>query len=565
MGELIVGTRGSALALTQTGLVRDALLEAHPGKDLTVRIERITTTGDARADLPLAQLGRGVFVSEIETALRDGRVDFAVHSAKDMPSTLPDDLVIAAFLPRADARDVVISRFGGLRDLPAGARVGTSSPRRACLLRAVRPDVQPVDIRGNVDTRIRKLHAGEFDALILAAAGLIRLGRESEITEWLDPNAMIPSVGQGALAVEARAGDAATIALLGVLDDHRTRVAVTAERAFLAELGAGCRAAAAAHAEWKDGETRLTAFIGGPDGRHVRTERVAPHGEPAAAVLGRTVARELMRAGGARFLARGDSGLREKRIAITRAAAQSGELVGLLQANGAEAFSCPTIDIAPPDDAHALDSLLAHVGDAEWMVFTSSNAVEPVAARLAQLGRSLPPICRIAAIGDATAAAALASFGHVDFMPSRATAQALGRALPLNEGNLVLIPQGDIAREELVDLLRERGARVIAATAYRTLPGRGAEMLATLVRDGQLDAVVFTSPSTLRMAPVAVGELVRLGERAPVAVCIGPTTASAARAAGLTSIAEARTQSVGGIVEALERVFSGSATQLVAG
>jgi hydroxymethylbilane synthase len=296
---LTVGTRGSALALAQTQLVLDALRQRWPGLD--VHVERITTTGDARRDVPLAALGRGAFVSEIEAALRERRVDVAVHSAKDLPSRLPPELRLAAILERADPRDVLVSRDGAtLRDLPAGARIGTGSPRRACQLRAARPDVEVLGVRGNVDTRLRKLAAGEFDALVLAAAGMIRLGRGHEATEWLDPTVMLPAVAQGAIAVEVRVDDRDVVDLVAPLDHAATAAAVMAERAFLARLGAGCTAAVAAHAtETADGLS-LVGLIGAPDGRCVRGTRAGTAAD--AEQLGDALAAELLEAGGAAFL-----------------------------------------------------------------------------------------------------------------------------------------------------------------------------------------------------------------------------------------------------------------------
>ena len=297
---LTVGTRGSALALAQTQLVLDALHQRWP--DLEVRVERITTTGDAQRDVPLATLGRGAFVSEIEAALRERRIDVAVHSAKDLPSQLAPELRIAAILERADPRDVLVSREGvGLRDLPVGARIGTGSPRRACQLRAMRLDVQVLDVRGNVDTRLRKLAAGEFDALVLAAAGMIRLGRADEATEWLDPMLMLPAVAQGAIAVEVRANDQETLDLVAPLEHTPTAAAVTAERAFLARLGAGCTAAVAAYAtQSANGELSLAGLIGASDGRHVRGTRAGAVAD--AEHLGGGLASELLEAGGAVFL-----------------------------------------------------------------------------------------------------------------------------------------------------------------------------------------------------------------------------------------------------------------------
>jgi len=306
---LTIGTRGSALALVQTGLVRAAILASSP--ELTVEVRRITTRGDAILDRPLADVAvtdKGLFVEEIEAALRDGRIDLAVHSAKDLPSLLPPDMMIAAFTERADPRDVLVSAHGTLDALPEGARVGTSSPRRACQLRAARPDLTVLDIRGNVDTRLRKLAEGRYDAIVLAAAGLLRLGREAEITEWFTPARMLPAVGQGALAIETRANDPQIAALLAPLAHGATMAALEAERAFLAAASGGCSAVVAAYAEVQSGamggELRLTGLIGGIDGAQVRDTRA---GHPAeGARLGTELAAALLAQGGAWLLARGD-------------------------------------------------------------------------------------------------------------------------------------------------------------------------------------------------------------------------------------------------------------------
>jgi porphobilinogen deaminase len=270
---LTIGTRASTLALTQTDQVCALLQAAHPDVELEVR--HISTRGDRITDRPLAELGRnGVFVTEIESALREGAIDLAVHSAKDLPSRLSADMRIGALLPREDPRDVLISSRGSLASLPSGAQVGTSSPRRAAQLRAARPDLVPIDIRGNVDTRLRRLARGDYDALLLAAAGLIRLGRAGEITEWLGPAVMLPAVGQGALALEVRADAAATLAIIAPLNDARTAAAVAAERAFLARLGGDCAAVAAAFATvTPDGALEISAMIGSGAGNLIRESR----------------------------------------------------------------------------------------------------------------------------------------------------------------------------------------------------------------------------------------------------------------------------------------------------
>ena len=293
---LTVGTRGSALALTQTESVIAMLRALHPGLD--VRVERITTKGDVMRDVPLATLGgRGVFVDAIEEALRLKVIDLAVHSAKDLPSRVPPDLAIGAFLERADPRDVLISHAGPLRDLPRGARVGTSSLRRVSQVHAVRPDLDTRDLRGNVDTRLRKLDAGDYDAIVLAGAGLLRLGLEERVTEWLSAESMLPSPGQGALAVEIRADGDELQDLVRPLAHAPTEAALAAERAFLARLGAGCAAAVGAYATLGD-DDRLTlrAMIGTADGRSVRWRENGDRG--GASALGERVADHLLNTGG---------------------------------------------------------------------------------------------------------------------------------------------------------------------------------------------------------------------------------------------------------------------------
>lgn len=249
---LRLGTRASALAMTQSGHVADAL-RARLGRE--VELVEVTTHGDV-SRAPLAQIGgTGVFVSALRDALLAGEVDLAVHSLKDLPTTPADGIALAAVPPREDSRDVVIARDGlTLGELPVGSRVGTGSPRRAAQLAALGLGLEIVPIRGNVDTRIGKIAAGEVDAVLLARAGLARLGRVDEVTEVIDPFQMLPAPGQGALAVECRADDVSLVEALSVLDDPATRAAVTAERAVLATLEAGCSAPVGALGEVVEGD-----------------------------------------------------------------------------------------------------------------------------------------------------------------------------------------------------------------------------------------------------------------------------------------------------------------------
>jgi hydroxymethylbilane synthase len=299
---IVVGTRASALAQWQTRHVIDLVRQRVPG--VAFAVEEISTRGDRTQDahVPLAQLGdKSLFVAELEQALLAGRVDMAVHSLKDLPGTLDPQLAIAAVPPRADARDAAIARSGHrLEDLPPGAVVATSSLRRRAQVLALRSDLRVEEIRGNVDTRLRKALAPDGPAAtILAVAGLTRLGLEPAITELLPVEQMVPAVGQGALAVEVRAGDLDLRRLLRGIDDRTSRLAVTAERAVLAALGGGCQVPLGAHASLSpDGATlRLLAVIANLDGaRLVRIEREGPAERPAT--LGRAVARELLHGGG---------------------------------------------------------------------------------------------------------------------------------------------------------------------------------------------------------------------------------------------------------------------------
>ncbi len=297
---MVIGTRASQLALWQSNHVKDRLCALHRG--LTVTLERISTRGDEIQDRPLAAIGRNsLFVAEIEEALRSRRVRLAVHSAKDLPSTLPAEFTIVAYSERVDPRDALISRTGQLAELPQGARVGTSSPRRACQLKALRPDLICLDIRGNVDTRLAKLDRGDYDAIVLAAAGLTRLGWDNRVTEYLEPETMLPAVSQGILAIEARADDVEAAALCAPLDHLPSRRRAEAERAFLAAMGAGCNAPLAGFATLHGDQLTMTALVGAPDGRLVRVQATGAITD--AVQIGERAAAALERDGGATLLA----------------------------------------------------------------------------------------------------------------------------------------------------------------------------------------------------------------------------------------------------------------------
>ena len=260
---LRIAARGSALSLAQVGIAAAALRAVEPG--LNVSISPIITQGDRDRETPLTQLGGlGVFAAAVRDAVLDGRAQIAVHSLKDVPTARVEGLTIAAMLERADPRDAFVGSGGRrLAELPAGARVGTSASRRLAMLRALRPDIAAVSIRGNVDTRLAKVASGEYDGVLLAAAGLDRLGRIAEATQLFEAREFLPSPGQGVIALECRADDAETLALLARIDHAATRAAATAERGVLAALGAGCDLAVGAYAEVDGDLLALRAMLGG--------------------------------------------------------------------------------------------------------------------------------------------------------------------------------------------------------------------------------------------------------------------------------------------------------------
>jgi hydroxymethylbilane synthase len=298
-----IATRKSQLALWQAGHVAALLREAHAG--LEIELVPIVTQGDRIQDRSLAAIGgKGLFIKELEVALEEQRADIAVHSMKDLPGDLPDGLDIAAVLVRADARDALVAPTATrLADLPRGARVGTSSLRRQAQLLAARPDLEIEALRGNVDTRLRRLDAGEMDAIVLACAGLIRLGLESRISARLDPQISLPAVAQGVIGIECRRRDSRTRRLVSVLNHQATRIAMDAERAFAHRLGGSCQSPIAAHAELDGRRLMLAGLVAEPDGsRLLRDSQAGLSDAPAA--LGTLLAERMLAAGAGPLLER---------------------------------------------------------------------------------------------------------------------------------------------------------------------------------------------------------------------------------------------------------------------
>ena len=575
--KIRVGTRGSALALLQTRRVVDSLRAARPG--LLWEIVEIATHGDQDADRPLPEIGgEGLFTRRIESALREGAIDAAVHSLKDLPVADPEGLVVGAVMGREEARDVLVARDSlTLATLPAGAVVGSSSTRRQGQLLARRPDLVVRPIRGNVETRIAKVLRGEFDGTILAGAGVLRLGLTDRITEWIPLDDFLPAPGQGAIAVQCRAGDTQTLALLGGIDEPSLRAATDAERLFLRLLGAGCSAPVGAFASRRDGSRGL----------HMKCRVSAPNGSKAIEVegegedprlLAESLAARALAAGADAVLAAAGkknaadlpagaesagavpSALRGKRVLVTRAREQAAGLCAELAERGAVPVFLPMIRIEPSGDQRQLDEAIRALSAFRWILFTSANAVELFCGRAAALG---VPVAgpRIAAVGPATSEALSLRGLSVDCTPAEHTAAALAEAVCRLEpdgisGARILLPRAEGGREEAAALLRARGALVHDIVVYRT---RTAEVsLDDLARlSPGIDAILFTSGSTVRAWCEHARSFAPLSEaaRGAAIACIGPSTREAAAERGLSVAVTPADHTARGLVAALERHF----------
>jgi hydroxymethylbilane synthase len=530
--------------MIQARLAADALSRRYPEHEFV--LAPLTTHGDRHPSMRLTESPReGVFVKELEQALLDKEAELAVHSAKDLPTLATPGLTLAAFLPRADARDALIARPPAtLSELAGGARVGTGSPRRAAQMAVVRPDLQAVEIRGNVDTRLRRLAEGAVDGLILAAAGLERLGRLGEAHQLLPFDVMLPAPGQGALALQAvEGGEAARLA--AAIDDPATSRAVLAERALLHRLGGGCLSALGAYAIVENGALVLRAVVLDASGGTVL--RAQGHGRNDADVVVE-VAAALEAQGVAALLTPRIGPLSGLRIMVTRANRQAAALSQALIANAAEAIACPVIRIEPiPVAPRSLDDLASY----EWLVLTSANGVDRLVDVLRQTGRTLPAHIKVAAIGPETAARSRAAGIEPALVPERFIAEDLAAALAavMAPNARILLARAAGARDVLPEHLRARGARVDVVETYRAVPPPDLRprLAACLTR---VDMVTFTSSSSVRHFVGALDG--HLADRITVA-CIGPITAQTARDLGLRVDIIAQEYTTRGLVDAIVR------------
>jgi len=590
---LRIGSRPSRLALAQAELVRHKLVALVPS--VSIEIVPIRTSGDRMATAALAQVGgKGLFIKELEQALVEGRIDLAVHSMKDLPAQLTSGFRIAAVPERADPRDALLARIGGsLASLPRGARLGTSSMRRRFEALRLRPDLEIAALRGNVDTRLARLAAGDFDAIILAMAGLLRLERDERDAAAalvpLDAHDFVPCGGQGALCIEALAsrqvaGSPELEAALAALDDPRAHVEVAAERAFLAALGASCVSPVGVYATLEADTLAMRALVFSVDGaRHLSDEISgnvtdgAAAGTPGApleraAALGARLAQRMLADGAGALVAGGEPAatsaasagaaipLHGRCVVITRAHEAGGAFAAGLRALGAQVTEFPVIEIAAPDSYAAIDAALARVTSFDWMIFTSASGVERMLERMTTRGVGLRTLegAKLGAIGPATAARLNEHALTVAAMPREYRAEAIVEAIGAERirGARILIPRAQVAREILPEMLMAAGAReVVVAPVYKTVKPANApvERLHAMAASGTIDLVAFTSSSTVTNFCEMVGAAVARGLKA---AAIGPITAETARAAGLRVVAQPTEYTVPGLIAAIRNYFA---------
>jgi hydroxymethylbilane synthase len=540
---VVIGSRGSKLALAQAALVVAALeADGH-----ATRVAIIETAGDRRA--ADTAWGEGAFVAAIEEDLLAGRIDVAVHSAKDVPTDVDPRLRIAAFLPRADPRDALVVGAGStarsIAELPAGMRVGTDSPRRTGFLRAVRPDLLVHPLHGNVDTRLRRLDNGDTDALILACAGLDRLGLGDRIAERIAPDVIPPAPGQGAIAVQVRADDARLVALGAAIDDAPTRAAVEAERGVLVAMGGGCRSPIGALGTVRAGTLDMIAAVATPDGSRVTYARRACRLDEAAALV-RGLAGELAP---------------PPRVLVARVASQADGLEAALREVGLEPVLVPALTVAIEPPGGELDEAARTLANQDWAVVTSANGARAIVAAAERTVTELGAPAW-AAIGPATARVLEDAGLVVAFQPARRHAAALAAELPVAGGDRVLVVRGDLAGETVATALRARGAEVLDVVGYRTSEGpESSGPLLGAALDSPLAAVVLTSGSTVRgLLALAADRAVDL--LAIPAVCIGPETARVATESGFHVLAIAADPDAGALAAATRTALHPRSTEL---
>ena len=556
-----IGTRSSKLAIVQTKLVAQLLASGRPA--IASDVVHFSTQGDRNLDRPLPEIGgKGLFTAELEQALLRGKIDIAVHSLKDLPVVQSEGLTLGAIVRRADVRDCLVAKHDWtLETLPEGAVIGTSSPRRKAQAQHFRPDFEIRSIRGNVQTRIGKSLEQDFDAVILAAAGLQRLELLDTATQIIPLDIMLPAPGQGALGIQCRAGDRSILHILEAIDDLETRTTTTAERHFLQCLGGGCSAPIAAYAvQLADGSYEMSVFVALDESRMLRRRgrgqdplRISE--QLAVDVL--SVAESshdatLPTTSGAALPLHG------KKIVVTRSIDQARPLADKLEAQGASVVFAPTISIVPLNDLSMLTYAISSLPDYQWLIFTSVNAVRVFMLEFNKSGSgsSVLKSVKIAAVGPATTRELSNWSLQPEFVPDSYLGSSLAEDLDIDPEDRVLLPRAENGGGDLLQILEERGAKVDDIPIYRTIPERLEDSVLEELTRG-VDVLTFASGSAARSFYRTLKEqpgLAGLLDRCTVA-CIGPRTAEVVQKLGWHVDVVSHVHTIEGLVEGIVKYF----------
>jgi hydroxymethylbilane synthase len=563
-----IGTRGSQLALYQANVVKEELEKKFPG--YLFQIVVIKTKGDKILDVPLSKIGdKGLFTKELETAMFENEIDMAVHSLKDLPTRFPEGVVLGAVLKRGEVRDALISSTKrSLKDLTSADVIATSSLRRKAQLLRINKDFKIVEIRGNVNTRIRKMEEGYCTVMVMAGAGLLRLGMENYISELIDPELMIPACSQGAIAIEIRENDPAIAGIVGAINDQNTLLATEAERAFLRTLEGGCQIPVGSYSRISGDKFELTGFISSINGEEFLTEKQEGPLDQAVE-LAVQMAESLQNKGGREILEairidnpfdKKDLPLSGKIFISTRAAETSDTLPDLLAAQGATVFPLPMIEIKPAVLKQEEVAKIKQLSSYDWLFFTSRNGVANFFKQLIDLTGSseLPAALKVAVVGAKTSSE-LEYYGYSptftgkEHGSSELVAEFRKSFQPVNQK--ILLSLGNLADETLKTQLGAEN-QVDRVDVYETCQPKQADpAVIKRITEGQYDMILFTSPSTFTHFGSFVDKKVlgtlKIGS-------IGSTTSKAIQEAGFEPMLTAKMSNAEGLTTSILQYYKQS-------
>lgn len=564
-----IGTRGSQLALYQANVVKDELEQKFP--EFSFQIVVIKTKGDKILDVPLSKIGdKGLFTKELEVAMFENEIDMAVHSLKDLPTRFPEGVLLGAVLKRGEVRDALISSTKkSLNDLTSEDIIATSSLRRKAQLLRINKDFKIVEIRGNVNTRIRKMEEGYCTVMVMAGAGLQRLGMDDYISELIDPDLVIPACSQGAIAIEIRENDPRIGNVVAAINDTDTLLSTNAERAFLRTLEGGCQIPVGSYSSIKGDKFEITGFISSINGEKFLSEKAEGPVEEAVE-LSVKLAESLLSKGGREilnairlddpFAITKELPLKDKIFISTRAIEAGDALPDLLKAQGATLLSLPMIDIKPAPVTKEGKEIISQLSSYDWLFFTSRNGVANFFKHLIDLNGSseLPSSLKVAVVGSKTAS----ELEYYGYSPAF-TGTSHGSAALATEflqkfqlrGKKILLSLGNLADDTLKNLLGTDN-QVVRLDVYLTTAPKNVDLsVMNRISEGLYDLILFTSPSTF-------DHFISLADKSILGglkiASIGTTTSQAIHAAGFEPMLTAAMSNAGGLTEAIIKYYKHS-------